>query len=115
MDIKVYKLINECVEALERINHQNGFNTISKQTLNTIMARFIEQNASPDKPGNQVIFKQTQVPKPPVIDKPQNIINIFGDRSKSIQQINRDNEERIRQERDKNNRKVLGIKGRRKQ
>lgn len=118
MSDKRRKLINECVEALERINKQNGFATISRQTLNTIVAQYIAKNGSPELPGTWLspgVFQRDSIPKPPVIEnKPKNVINIFSGETdfKSIQQMNKENDERIRRERLKSNNDVLGPKAR---
>ena len=119
------KVIHECVEAMQRINKEHGFSTISKHTLNIIVASFIAKNNSPDYPNaNKPVVQGDEVKTPvvPVIKTPaiksinSNVIGLFDNKSdfKSIEQANKENNERIRLERLKNNRKILGPKSRRK-
>jgi len=90
MDIKKQRLISDCVEALHKLNKEQGFSAISKQTLNIIMASYAEKYDSPNFPGSNV-----------------SRINVLAKYLNDVQQTNKDKEARLQRERLENNKKVL--------
>lgn len=102
---KRQKLINECIGALTRINHEHGYHTISRQTLNVIVQGFIEKNGDVAVPN----IKQGSSPAIVPVADHGDIISMFDRKSdlKSVQQTNKENADRLKREREEANKKVL--------